>query len=129
MLVSEHAQWGAIVAAAAGVIQYSLLGPLTARRDGQMLELGWARQQAVLAVLLLELNRPVTVDRIIDAVWGVDQPRDARNALQTYVSRLRKILQPDRSAGDAGGALLSTTHGYLLQGDPQNLDIVVFEQR
>ncbi|MBS2531667.1 tetratricopeptide repeat protein [Catenulispora sp. NF23] len=117
------------MAVAVGEIQYSLLGPLTARRDGQMLELGWARQQAVLAVLLLELNRPVPVDRIIDAVWGVDQPRDARNALQTYVSRLRKILQPDWSAGDAGGVLLSTRNGYLVRGDPRNLDTVVFERR
>ncbi len=111
-----------------GEIRYALLGPVTAWRDGHELDLGWAKQQTVLITLLLELDRPVPVSAIIDAVWGESPPRDARNAVQTYVSRLRRVLQPGVAADDVAAVLLSTDNGYRARGDPAQLDVVVFER-
>ena len=61
--------------------------------EGTEVNVGQAKQQTVLAVLLLNMNRPVPVETIIDAVWANNPPRDARNTVQTYVSRLRRVLQ------------------------------------
>jgi DNA-binding SARP family transcriptional activator len=116
------------VSVAFGEIRYALLGRVEARRDGHQLDLGWAKQQTVLVTLLLKLDRPVPVSAIIDAVWGDNPPRDARNAVQTYVSRLRRILQPGVAADDGAAVLLSTDNGYRVRGDPAQLDIVVFER-
>ncbi|CCH33222.1 BTAD domain-containing putative transcriptional regulator [Actinosynnema sp. NPDC047251] len=105
-------------------IRYAALGPLTAWRADRKIELGWAKQQAVLGVMLLELNRPVPLSRIIDGVWGERGPRDARNAVQTYISRLRRVLRVPQTPGP----LVFTEGGYLLQGDPSDLDVMVFDQ-
>ncbi|MCC8243209.1 AfsR/SARP family transcriptional regulator [Saccharothrix luteola] len=103
-------------------IRYSALGPLSAWRATEKIELGWAKQQAVLGVMLLEMNKPVPVRKIVDGVWGDQGPRDARNAVQTYISRLRRVLS------GPGESLVHTEAGYLLHGEPTNLDVVVFEQ-
>jgi DNA-binding SARP family transcriptional activator len=116
------------VAATFAEIRYALLGPVVAWRDGHELDLGWAKQQTVLVTLLLELDRPVPVSAIIDAVWGESPPRDARNAVQTYVSRLRRVLQPGVATDDAAAVLLSADNGYRVRGDPAQLDVVVFER-
>jgi DNA-binding SARP family transcriptional activator len=108
----------------AGGLRFSVLGPLTASRAGQQIELGWAKQQSVLAVLLLELNRPVSVAKIVDAVWGDPSPRDARNALQTNISRLRRVLESPQDSR----VLISTEGGYLLRGHPEHIDITIFDR-
>ncbi|MGY2061935.1 AfsR/SARP family transcriptional regulator, partial [Nocardia gipuzkoensis] len=64
-------------------IRYGVLGSFTAWRDDREIELGPAKQQAVLVALLLKMNRPVTVNAIIDGVWGAHPPGDARNGVQT----------------------------------------------
>ncbi|RKT52868.1 AfsR/SARP family transcriptional regulator [Saccharothrix australiensis] len=70
-------------------MEFGLLGPVEAREGGRRVDLGHARQRAVLAVLLLEEGRPVPVDRIVDRVWGDRPPLRARETLYGYVSRLR----------------------------------------
>ncbi|XVV06046.1 BTAD domain-containing putative transcriptional regulator [Actinosynnema sp. CA-248983] len=103
-------------------IRYAALGPLTAWREAEQIELGWAKQQSVLGVMLLGLNQPVPLRRIVDGVWGEQVPRDSRNAVQTYISRLRRVLRgPDEP-------LVLTEGGYLLRGEPSNLDLVVFDR-
>ncbi|MBF6329907.1 AfsR/SARP family transcriptional regulator [Nocardia transvalensis] len=109
-------------------IRYGVLGPVTASRDEQTIDLGQARQQAVFVTLLLEMNRPLSVNSIIDAVWGEHRPGDARNAIQTYISRLRRALALGREPDEPGPALLWTERGYVLRGDPSLLDCVVFER-
>ncbi|GII60972.1 SARP family transcriptional regulator [Sphaerisporangium krabiense] len=109
-------------------IRFSLLGPLKAWRDEEEIDLGWARQQAVLAVLLLEMNRPVSVTALVDAVWGHDPPRNARSTVQTYVSRLRRVLQPGLTSNAPQAILVSTDAGYQVRGDPSELDVVAFER-
>ncbi|CAM4425844.1 BTAD domain-containing putative transcriptional regulator [Nocardia ninae] len=107
-------------------IRYGVLGSFTARRDDCEIELGPAKQQAVLAALMLEMNRPVTVNAIIDGVWGEHPPGDARNGVQTYVSRLRRALAPCRKATEP--ALVWAETGYVLHGDPTLSDHVAFDR-
>ncbi len=61
--------------------QFSLLGPLSISSDGVPLALGGQKRRALLAVLLLEANRVVSSDRLIDALWGEDPPETARNTI------------------------------------------------
>jgi len=110
-------------------IRYKVLGPFRAWRSAREIELGWAKQQAVLVVLLLEMNRSVPMHSIIDAVWGEHLPGDARSAVHTYISRLRRTLGIGDSPTDAGPSLVWTEAGYTLHGDPALLDLTVFEQR
>ena len=73
-------------------IQFQVLGEVEARVDGQSVDAGHARQRCVLASLLVDVNRPVPVDQLIDRVWAGDPPHRARNALAGYLSRLRSIF-------------------------------------
>jgi DNA-binding SARP family transcriptional activator len=86
-----------------GVLAFRVLGPLAVERDGAPVPLGAAKQQALLALLLLEDGRPVSVGRLIEGLWGAAPPRSATKAIQLYVSQLRKLLGGDaiETRGDA----------------------------
>jgi DNA-binding SARP family transcriptional activator len=73
-------------------IEFRLFGGVDAMADGRRLDLGPARQRCVLAVLLVELGSVVSTERLIERVWPRDPPLRVRGALQSYVSRLRRIL-------------------------------------
>ena len=98
-----------------------LLGPLEARRDGTVLDLGPRKQRAVLALLLLNANRVVPTERLIDDLWGESPPETARSALQVYVAGLRKALGPD------GAVLRTAAPGYVLDVPPGSLDLDRFK--
>src|SRR5712691_7174767 len=98
--------------------QFSLLGPLSLSRDGEPTAIGGQKPRALLAALLLEPNRVVSRDRLIDALWGELPPDTARNTIQVYVSQLRKLL-PD-------GALETAPPGYRLVVDPETVDVFQF---
>ncbi len=109
---------------AAGAVHFSLLGPLTARRDGRELQLGPRKQRLVLATLLARPNCPVPVQVLTDAVWPDDPPRTARKNLQVYVSAARALLGPP---GD--GRTERVVHGcggYLLRVAEDELDTLRF---
>lgn len=89
-------------------------------RDGQAVALGGRKRRSLLAVLLLERNRVVSADRLIDALWGDDPPETARNTLQVYASQLRKLL-PD-------GALETAAPGYRIVIDAESVDLFQFER-
>jgi DNA-binding SARP family transcriptional activator len=100
--------------------EFRLLGTVEARADGTRLDLGGPRPRAVLALLLLDANRIVSSDRLIDSVWGEDAPASAAATLQSYVSRLRKAI---------GSELLeSAPNGYVLRVAPDRIDARRFEQ-
>jgi YVTN family beta-propeller protein len=101
---------------------FQLLGRLEAYRDGVEVDLGPRKQRAVLALLLLNANRVVPTDRLIDDLWGDSPPTTARAALQVYVAGLRKALAND------GAALLTRAPGYVLELEPSALDIERFAQ-
>jgi len=94
-------------------------GVLEVEENGRTLALGAPKQRALLAALLLAPNRPVSVDRLVDALWGVDPPANAANALQYHVSQLRKLL---------GDAIATQESGYLLRVEPDQLDALRFER-
>ena len=71
------------------MVEFAILGALEARDGDRELVLGGPKQRAVLAMLLLEANRPVSRDRLIDGLWGESPPPSARHTLEDYVSRLR----------------------------------------
>ena len=73
-------------------MEFRILGPLELYSDGQLVDLGGAKQRALLAVLLLHANRVVSQDSLIESLWESDPPASAQKALQMYVSGLRKLL-------------------------------------
>jgi predicted ATPase/DNA-binding SARP family transcriptional activator len=101
-----------------GLSQFRLLGPLEVVVDGHPAALGGQKQRAILASLLLEPNRIVSGDRLIDAVWGEIPPETARNTIQVYISQLRKRLP--------AGALETVPPGYRLVVDPASIDLFEF---
>src|SRR4051812_23140689 len=75
-----------------GHIEFRLLGPIEVGGPGQVVDTAGVKQRAVLAMLLLEPNVLVPLDRLIDGLWGEQVPPSAVNTLQSYVSRLRRAL-------------------------------------
>ena len=100
--------------------EFRLLGPLEAVDDGKTLPLGSGRQRALLALLLLHRNEVLSVDRIVDALWGGTPPPTAPKIVQVYVSGLRKALGDDR--------LTTQRPGYMLRVEPGELDVERVEE-
>jgi SARP family transcriptional regulator, regulator of embCAB operon len=73
-------------------LEFGLLGPLEMSVDGALVPLGTPKQRAVLAMLLMNRNSPVGVDRLITALWEESPPSGARASIHSYVSNLRKLL-------------------------------------
>jgi DNA-binding SARP family transcriptional activator/Tfp pilus assembly protein PilF len=106
-------------------MEFRVLGPVEIYDAGRFLDPGHARQRAVLAVLLLDLGHAVPAERLIDRVWGEDPPAAVRNALYGYIARLRAIVA---SGADDSVALNRRQGGYLLQADPEQLDLHRFRR-
>jgi DNA-binding SARP family transcriptional activator len=99
-------------------MRFKVLGQLEAYGDSGFVGLGPARQRTVLAALLVEPGRPVSLDQLTHRVWGDRPPQRARLTLHGYLSRLRTLL------GAAGGpALARRSHGYVLEVEPAAVDL------
>jgi DNA-binding SARP family transcriptional activator/tetratricopeptide (TPR) repeat protein len=105
-------------------MEYRILGPLEVSRDGVALTLGGVRQQRILATLVLNANRAVSVSRLATAAWGEDPPATARRQVQNRIASLRAVL----AAAGAATALTTTPGGYRLSVDPVQVDAVRFER-
>jgi DNA-binding SARP family transcriptional activator len=81
-----------MVTAARSGLTFVLLGAVRGWRDGRELDLGQPQQRVALVVLLLQVGRPVSVDAIVQAVWGDAAPASARGVIHGYVHRLRRVL-------------------------------------
>src|SRR5690349_22391819 len=110
-----------------GSAEFGILGPLEVSRCGSVVPLGGPRQRAVLALLLLEANRVVSLDRLAEDVWGGHPPEGWVTTVQIYVSHLRQALEPDRARGAAGEVLVTRGRGYLLRVDGGRLDAARFQ--
>src|SRR3954447_8397422 len=117
------------VAAGTGSIEFGILGPLEVSRAGRAVRLGGPRQRAVLAFLLLEANRVVSMDRLAEEGWAGRPPDGWSTTLQTYVFHLRQALEPDRPRGAAAAVLVTRDRGYLLHVDRAPVDSAVFAAR
>jgi DNA-binding SARP family transcriptional activator len=94
-------------------VEIRFLGPFDVVDADQPISLGGRRQRALLAILALQPGKVVLVGRLIDDLWPDGPPDSAHNALQAYVSRLRKALRGD-SANGAGEAIRFEHGGYVL---------------
>src|SRR5215470_14947848 len=101
-------------------MEYRLLGPLEVRTGDAPLPLGGAKQRGLLALLLLNANRVVARDRLVDELWGERPPGTAVATIQVYVSRLRKLL-PE-------GTLVTRAPGYVLSLEADTIDLQRFER-
>lgn len=105
-------------------LEFRLLGPLTISADGATIPLPGGKPRALVAALLLRVNRPVSRDILVEALWPGKAPPSAAHGLEVHVSRTRKALD---SVG--GGERLRTADGaYLLEVRPGELDLEHFEQ-
>jgi len=105
-------------------VQFHVLGPLEVTHGGQTVALGGVRTRAVLAMLLIDANRVVAADRLVDELWPAHaQERGAAN-LQVRLSELRRAF---RSVGEAD-RLVTRPPGYMLLATAGELDVLRFEQ-
>jgi DNA-binding SARP family transcriptional activator/ABC-type glycerol-3-phosphate transport system substrate-binding protein len=100
-------------------MEFRLLGPLEVATEEGPATIGGPKQRTVLALLALNANRVVTVDRLIESLWSSEPPETARNTLQTYVRHLRKALGADR--------IEHRSSGYALAAVPDEVDVLRFE--
>jgi WD40 repeat protein/DNA-binding SARP family transcriptional activator len=100
-------------------VEYRILGPLEVVRDEELVALGAAQQRALLAVLVLQGGKPVSIDQLIDELWGDRGPATAAKTVQVYVSQLRKALGAD--------AIVTQGRGYRLAIEPEQVDAVRFD--
>jgi predicted ATPase/DNA-binding SARP family transcriptional activator len=110
-----------------GLAEFGILGPVQVSLSGRAVPLGGPRQRAVLALLVLEADRVVSLDRLAEGVWAGRTPAAWATTLQTYVFHLRRALEPGRVPGGAGGVLVTSGRGYLLRLGREHLDAARFE--
>lgn len=109
------------------MMRFRVLGPLGVERDGEAVPLTSHRQRAVLAMLLIAKGRTVSVEQLIDGVWGEQLPSNPTNTLQHSIAQLRKVLEPGRQRSEQPTVLVSTEAGYRLDLDGHTVDAHDFE--
>src|SRR5215207_9981683 len=101
-------------------MRYRLLGPLEVHDGEGPVPLGGRRPRALLARLLLDPGRTLSIDRLVDDLWGEDVPETAVKMVHIYVSRLRRTLPP--------GTLVTRPPGYCLAVDADEIDATRFHR-
>lgn len=109
------------------MVRVRVLGPIEAEVRGVRVDLGGPRQKAVLALLLSVRGSVVPVDRMIDRLWRGEPPPRAIASLQSYVSNLRRLLEPDRPPRAPARVLISSAPGYALRLPVDAVDAWRFE--
>ncbi|WP_025361287.1 AfsR/SARP family transcriptional regulator [Kutzneria albida] len=95
-------------------LRFALLGPVRVWRGDRELALGPPQRKAVLAILLLRADQVVTTSELVDAVWGENPPASVHGVVQTHISMLRGVLEPNRPRRGQGEVLRSVGNGYSL---------------
>ena len=109
-------------------LSFRVLGPLEIERDGRAVAVGGPKERLVLAVLLAGAGTVVSVDALVDAVWGERPPRTAERTIHAYIARLRRALEPRHQPGGTQTVIETVGRGYRLAIDPDQLDAGRFEQ-
>jgi DNA-binding SARP family transcriptional activator/DNA-binding beta-propeller fold protein YncE len=108
-------------------VELLMLGSFDVVVNGRSVQLGGAKQRALLAILALHANEVVPADRLIGELWPGDAPESAVNTLQGYVSRLRKVL--DLNGSNGGQSIIAfRAPGYVLTLPPEQIDARRFER-
>lgn len=108
------------------MLRYAILGPVELREGERRVPPGGPRQVRLLALLLVNANRALSKDQLIDALWGDEDPAGAVKRLQVSILRLRRTLDGDGGQGDS--RLRTVAGGYLLAVQPGELDADEFER-
>ncbi|MFI0350590.1 BTAD domain-containing putative transcriptional regulator [Actinomadura sp. 9N407] len=106
------------------MLRFTLLGPVQMTVDGEPMAGIAPRHRAVLAHLLLNAGRVISIDRLIDAMWGYDRPDTARSQIHASITAIRKVL---RGAG-AVGLLETRAGGYVARPEPGQVDAQEFTE-
>lgn len=109
-------------------VEFAILGPLEVLDQHRLIEVSSAKERLLLAALVVHAGEVVSVDRLIEVLWGTTPPVTAGNTLQTYVSHLRRVLEPDRAPRARDGVLRTRGQGYTLMVAPEAVDAVRFER-
>ena len=117
---------GPRAAATADGLRFCLLGPVQVLARGHTVPIGGTGMRGVLAMLLLEPNQVVPLDRIVDVLWSHEPPASARTMVQGYVSRLRQCLAAIDVDGVADDVRIATVPpGYRLEVDEGLIDVTI----
>ena len=109
-------------------MEFRVLGPFeVVDEELGVVPLGAAKERALLALLVLHADEVVSSERMIDELWGERPPESAANVLHTYISHLRRTLEPGRRRG-VDGLIVTRPPGYLLRLEPGQLDLHRFEE-
>jgi DNA-binding SARP family transcriptional activator len=103
------------------VLEFRVLGPLEVVSDDGPIQLGGPKQRATLAILLLNANRVVSVERLADDLYAGETPVTAVNQVQRQISALRKVL-------GSSSAIETRSPGYVIRLDPDQFDLGRFER-
>src|SRR5262245_30371344 len=110
-------------------MRFLVLGPLeVAELGGDPLPIAGSKERTILACLIARAGQVVPVDDLVDELWGDSPPRAPEKTLTSYVSRLRRDLQPARAAGSNGDVIVFRSGGYALEQDGHQIDAVGFEE-
>lgn len=109
-------------APAGGPVDVRLLGEFRVVRDGGSIDPGGSVPRTLLGVLALSVGTVVQRDRLVDAAWGEDPPSSAIATLQSHMSRLRRLLEPDRDARDPS-LIVGEARGYRLEVAATTTDV------
>ena len=102
-------------------LEFRLLGPLEVSTAAVPVGIGGPKERALLAILLLHANEVVSTDRLVEDLWRGSPPAAAENLVQTYVSHLRRALEPD---GPRQPRLIITRRpGYVLTVEGERVDL------
>jgi DNA-binding SARP family transcriptional activator len=104
-------------------VEFRILGALEVVSSAGPIPLGGRREHIVLAMLLVEAGRVVTVERLIDALWEQDPPATAAKQIRNTVGRLRHIL----ASGDTRSPIATIAGGYRLDASAIELDAQLFK--
>ena len=105
-------------------MEFRVLGSLEVRRGDDLVDIGSSNERKVLAALLVDANAVVSTSRLIEVVWGDDPPDSDRNALQTYVARLRRRLRTAATPAP----IVTRPPGYAIELRPHQLDSLQFRE-
>src|SRR4026208_1607672 len=110
-------------------MRFLVLGPLeVAEAGGSPLPIAGSKERTILACLIARAGQVVPVDDLVDELWGDSPPRSPEKTLTSYVSRLRRDLQPGRAAGATGGVIVARSGGYSRSRDGHEIDALGFEE-
>jgi DNA-binding SARP family transcriptional activator len=100
-------------------MDFRLLGPVEVLVDNKSVSISAPRQKTVLALLLAECGKVVSVERLVDALWPEGPPPTARSQIQITISALRRLI--------GGDVILTRAPGYLIEVPAETIDLNRFE--